>query len=436
MKLIRILPMFLLFVFCCKESYGAWDFDRAAFDADLAKTRILPAFNLNVIEQEYADNFESGHDYETEEFYESWEEAEKYTENENIGDEEACSEIALEERRLYDDRIEEEIRLGIDKLRQEYPSCEYDVNVILNRNLQYWAEKATQLGYRFAEKGKFETADKFFMLGGKGYVFYKGSFSKGFNSVRDDPYSGQGRMHLNVVNAIVTDNLYPTSHLLSHLNKALDSFALSILDEIPALTHQFLQNYRDQLVRWHMNAEAIQNRGLEKLLYAKGFIGRLIHKADSLQWLEVVDKYDKSKHQNNLAFQLKTHGFVGVKQHDLQHNWVDRDGWIVRVKRSKDRHRYEFTVGICRENPVEWNNAGNAVGLVADVAYGGLIFNVDNEVFKLVIKGGGVFVVPSSPYYQQDWHVREVRGVMMGESHFSLPRTKMFARGEIYLTYR
>ena len=71
----------------------------------------------------------------------------------------------------------------------------------------------------------------------------------------------------------------------------------------------------------------------------------LLRQSHSLQTLTEATQYDGSLTSNDLLKLLKDLGFYGIFQAHNQHNWVNKLGLMVRIKRI-DQNKAQFTIGI------------------------------------------------------------------------------------------
>lgn len=311
---------------------------------------------------------------------------------------------------------EKETRDSIRRFIKKYPhDKETLVDLYLDHKDEvfYYADICAVFGEHFHDLGRVDDADYFYNLD--------------MNYMMNGSKSSQGYMHLALYNREIAETtpISPTASLYFHLEQAVDALSLaSSTDEVARLAISDLLKIRNMIFRWHLSVKALQvdwyygPGNLVKVVYARGFVNRVLQQAKAFRVFRNAKRYDGSMTNTDLAKYLIKLGFYGVFQYDNQHNWVHRNGFMVRVKRIENVQT-QFTVGLTFVNPIVWNADGTPHSLKKH-AYSGmkLVFDETNEILKLAYDEKAVFVVPAF----RAWYWFNTRQVdtMMDKAHFPL----------------
>lgn len=313
--------------------------------------------------------------------------------------------------------IEKEIVEGIRSFIIKHPSNKENLKAIYKEHKKdYWADISERIGDHFRKTGRIDDADYFYDLAYKGFLDYTNNYSQ----------SSQGYMHLELYNGEIAETkpTRPTPSLYYHLKQAVAALsAASSMDEVAAFSIKDLFKIRNMIFRWHLSAKALQvdtyydPGNLVKMVYARGFVSRVLKQAESFKVFKKATRYDGSMANVDLAKHLKKLGFYGVYQQFNQHNWVHSNGFMVRIKRI-DNGQAQFTIGLTFENPIVWNTDGTPYVLKQHVNGTPIVFDETNEVLKLAYDGKAVFVVPAFRTYY--WFNSGQVDTMMQFAHFPL----------------
>ena len=204
------------------------------------------------------------------------------------------------------------------------------------------------------------------------------------------------------------------------------------MDELAEYAYGDLWKVRNAFVRWHLKRQAFMNDSfygngnLMKVVYAWGFVSRILQQLPMFKSFIKARKYDGSLKSNDLALYLRNCGFHGIFQNNYEHNWVHPSGFQVRVKRKSD-NKTEFTIGYTFINPIIWRDDGTPYGLNRTdrlpVSNQLLAFDENNEILKLATDGESLFLIPA--FRNRDWspywlNLMAIDGIMK-RAHFPLP---------------
>lgn len=184
----------------------------------------------------------------------------------------------------------------------------------------------------------------------------------------------------------------PTSSMLINLKNGLLCFERSasfVGDEIAENAIPDIKKVYFATVRWYIYFNT-NTPTLVKEIYNRDFIISIIDQAEKIYPIIQKTKYDGSNSCDDLASFLISLGFKGINQNNhTQHNWVNQNGIMVRVK-----NKGEVTIGVTLQNPIDWqknclkdNNNNTKIA-----------FDQNNEILKIVYHSGAIFVIP--PFFK------------------------------------
>ncbi len=418
-----IILLSLSFVFLCNSQAKTVDQDQL----DLEKNKALTVFNLGpYIADVNAMNSIGEDDYFEEDQRElntDWmiESAEKWrqTEAAKTDADRLAEKLKKEQEETRISKIEKEIGESIRRFIDKHPNDKANLITVYKAHKKaYLADISGKIGDHFRKIGRVDDADYFYDLAYKGFQDYTSNGSQ----------SSQGYMHLDLYNREIAETKpkRPTASLYYHLKQAVAALSVaSSMDEVAEFSIKDLFKIRNMIFRWHLSAQALQvdtyydPGNLVKMVYARGFVNRVLQQAEAFRVFKNANRYDGSMTNTDLAKYLKKLAFCGVWQAHSQHNWVHPNGFMVRVKRI-DKGEAQFTIGLTFENPVVWNADGTPRSLKQHANGVKLVFDKTNEVLKLAYDGKAVFVVPAFRAFY--WFNAGQVDPMMNMSHFPLAR--------------
>ena len=325
--------------------------------------------------------------------------------------------LKKEQEQTRINNIEKEIAESVRRFIDKHPSDKKNLRTIYKAHKKdYLADISEKIGDHFRKIGRVDDADYFYDLAYKGFLDYTNNGSQ----------SSQGYMHLDLYNREIdeTNPKRPTASLYYHLKQAVAALSVaSSMDEVAEFSIKDLFKIRNMIFRWHLSAQALQvdtyydPGNLIKMVYARGFVSRVLKQAEAFKVFKNANRYDGSMTNTDLAKHLKKLGFCGVFQEHNQHNWVHSNGFMVRVKRI-NKGEAQFTVGLTLENPIVWNADGTPRFLKQHANGVKLVFDETNEVLKLAYDGKAVFVVPAFRAFY--WFNAGQVDTMMKMAHFPL----------------
>lgn len=271
----------------------------------------------------------------------------------------------------------------------------------------------------------------------------------------DSQYLSSGLILVDYYNEIVaaSSDTVPSSVLfsavvtsISYFDRSSDSFEYAL--EIASS----LKNARDMMVRWPLSPISLikdlyyPEQSLLKIVYSRNFVDRLLKDVQNLNKIfkavEFNGKIKDGKFQEgDLAGALYDAGFYGVWGHCgaySQYIWVNPQGYIVRVKFNPNVPRWEYTVGLTLNNPLEWsqNNKKKAVGKIRcrtvphakGSGYSSEMLPADylvtfapNEVFKIAVEENGLVTIMPAFKFPFYWFNPELNmDSQLGKSHREL----------------
>lgn len=327
------------------------------------------------------------------------------------------------------DNEEKEIRERIRQFIKNKPNDKKDLITVYRKHkgrLSY-ADICGKIGDFFRQKKQVNDAVYFYDLA---YVFYTDNGSQ----------ISKGQMYLDLYDREIAENSpkRPTESLYFNLKQAIAAFKLALFTHNRCVFFFYkiiieLLEIRNMIVRWHFSKVDALPRNLIELVYARGFVNKVLQQAKAFRVFingTKIRHYNGTESRTDLARYLKTLRFYGVYQDTYQHNWVHRDGFMVRVKSKKNfkarlpkgqaEFTVEFTVGLTLDNPIEWNADGTPNSLKQKANDRPLVYDETNEILKLAYDGTAVFVVPA--FRANYWFDKRQVNVdtMMEKAHFKL----------------
>ena len=415
------------FLFLFNVQAGTLDHEQL----DLEKNKTLREFNLdpyiadvnamNSTGDDFDNNFGEEEEADRRELISDWviESAEEWRQSEaaKTDADRLAEKLKKEAEQTRINNIENEIVERIRSFIIKHPSDKKNLKVIYREHKKdYWADISARIGDHFRKMGRIDDADYFYDLAYKGDLDYTSNYSQ----------SSQGYMHLELYNREIAETKpkRPTASLYYNLKQAVAALsAASSMDEVAEFSIKDLFKIRNMIFRWHLSAQALQvdtyyaPGNLVKMVYARGFVSRVLKQAEDFKVFKSANRYDGSMTNTDLAKYFKKLGFYGVLQEYNQHNWVHSNGFMVRIKRI-DNGQAQFTIGLTFENPIVWNADGTPSALKQHADGTRIVFDETNEVLKLAYDGKAVFVVPAFRSYY--WFNSGQVDTMMHHAHFPL----------------
>ena len=388
---------------------------------DWDKNKALTVFNLDPIiaQVNEMNNFEGEEDDNFEEYQRELNTDWMQPEAEKTDADRLAEKLKKKKETREIIKIENDICESIRRFINKHPNDKENLKTMYKADGKlYLADICEKFGDHFRKIDRVDDADYFYDLANKGFQVYTSNGSQ----------SSQGYMHLGLYNREIAETKpkRPTASLYYHLKQAVAALSVaSSMDEVAECSIKDLFKIRNMIFRWHLSAQALQvdtyydPGNLVKMVYARGFVNRVLQQAEAFRVFKNANRYDGSMTNTDLAKYLKKGGFCGVWQAHNQHNWVHPNGFMVRVK-GIDKGKAQFTIGLTFENPVVWNADGTPRSLQQYPNGVKLVFDKTNEVLKLAYDGKAVFVVPAFRAFY--WFNAGQVDPMMNMSHFPLAK--------------